>query len=175
MERESTGLPRRRSGASGVSTRSDCRFRRGDAMECPDTRGKRSLLSNIIVFLFLISLPSFLVAGETSTYDTVLAGKRCAPEGTQEVRCTYRVGNDLHFTVDGIGGLWTDITFIKSSYEGDFYATFGLGLGCVVVKRGKSNWENPGCGGPGSAFDYAFISSKTGEVFRDWQDCMKRN
>lgn len=140
-----------------------------------DIHGKKPLLANAIFFLFLICLPSSLVAGDTSTYDTVLSGKTCGPSGTQEIRCTYRVGKDLHFTVDGIGGLWTEITFIKSSYEGDFYATYGLGHGCVVVKRGKSNWENPGCGGPGSAFDYAFVSSKTGEVYRDWQDCMQGN
>jgi hypothetical protein len=144
-------------------------------MDYPDIHQKKSLLVYVIFLLFLIPLPPSLFAGETSTYDTVLAGKACGPSGTQEVRCTYRVGNDLHFTVDGIGGLWTDITFIKSSYEGDFYATYGLGHGCVVVKRGKSNWENPGCGGPGSAFDYAFVSSKTGDVYRDWQDCMKGN
>ena len=143
-------------------------------MDCPDIHGKKFLFIYVI-FLLLLSLPSSSIAGETSTYDTVLAGKICSPEGTQEVRCIYRVGKDLHFSIDGIGGQWTGITFIRSDYEGDFYATYGLGHGCVVVKRGKSNWENPGCGGPGSAFDYAFVSSKTGEVYRDWQDCMQGN
>lgn len=123
--------------------------------------------------LAVLCLPSIVVAGTTSTYDIVVSGKSCKDSGTRTVTCDYRVGKDLHFTVDGIGGPWTGITFIKSDYEGDFYATYGTGYGCIIVKPGKTNWKNPGCGGPGSAFDYAFISLKSGNVYRDWEPCMK--
>jgi len=137
--------------------------------------GKMSFQTVAVSFLLILSLPSIPMAGETSTYDIVLSGKTCKPSGTRTITCDYRVGKDLHFTVDGIGGSWTGITFIKSDYDGDFYATYGLGHGCVVVKPGQTNWKNPGCGGPGSAFDYAFVSSKTGKVYRDWEACMKEN
>jgi len=122
--------------------------------------------------LFTVCTPSILAAAETSTYDIVLSGKTCRASGTRTVTCDYRVGKDLHFIIEGIGGPWTGITFIKSDYDGDFYATYGTEHGCVVVKPGRTNWKNPGCGGPGSAFDYAFVSPKTGKVYRDWEPCM---
>jgi len=130
-------------------------------------------LKSILLFLFLVISPVFSIAGELSTYDIVLSGKACKEYPNQEISCDFKVGNDLHFILEGIGSEWTGITFMKSDYEGDFYATYGLGHGCVVVKRGKKNWKNAGCGGPGSAFDYAFISSKNGKVYRDWEACQE--
>jgi hypothetical protein len=130
-------------------------------------------LKSTLLFLFLVISPVFSIAGELSTYDIVLSGKACKEYPNQEISCDFKVGNDLHFILEGIGSEWTGITFMKSDYEGDFYATYGLGHGCVVVKRGKKNWKNAGCGGPGSAFDYAFISSKNGKVYRDWEACQE--
>jgi hypothetical protein len=121
--------------------------------------------------LFIGISPISSLGKELSTYDIVLSGKACKEYPNQEISCDFKVGNDLHFILEGIGGEWTGITFMKSDNEGDFYATYGLGHGCVVVKRGKKNWKNAGCGGPGSAFDYAFISSRNGKVYQDWESC----
>ena len=135
--------------------------------------GKISLLLSAAGILFFVAFPLFGIAGETSTYDVVLAGKRCEGVRPREITCEYRVGNDLHFTIDGIGGAWTGIAFIKSDYDGDFYAGYGLGHGCVIVRRGKGSWKDQYCGGPGSPVDVAFVSTKTGDVYRNWSACME--
>jgi hypothetical protein len=109
--------------------------------------------------------------GELSTYDIVSSCKVCKETPSQEISCEYKVGKDLHFSIDGIGGEWTGIAFMKSDYDGDFYAAFGIRHGCVIVKRGKTNWKNDADHGPGSPFDYAFVSPKNGKVYRDWIDC----
>lgn len=109
--------------------------------------------------------------GESSTYDIVSSCKKCKETPSREISCEYKVGKDLHLSVDGIGGEWTGIAFMKSDYDGDFYAAFGIRHGCVIVKRGKKNWKNVADHGPGSPFDYAFISPKNGKVYRDWTDC----
>ena len=128
--------------------------------------------SALLAFLIGI-LPVLSIALELSTYDAVLIGKTCMETRSQEISCEYKVGNDLHFTIDGIGGESTGITFVKSNLEGDFYPTFGLQHGCVIVKRGKKNWKKDVDHGPGSPFDYAFISPKNGKVYRDWGECME--
>ena len=126
---------------------------------------KNLRLKSALLTLFIGVSPVFSIAGEWSTYDIVSSGKVCKQTPSQEFSCEYKVGNDLHFTIDGVGGEWTGITFLKSDIDGDFYAKFGLRHGCVIVRRGKKNWK------PGSPSDYAFISPKNGKVYRDWEAC----
>jgi hypothetical protein len=134
-------------------------------------RWKYLRLKSALIILIIGILPVLSFAIELSTYDVVLFGKTCTEAQSQEISCEYRVGKDLHFTIDGIGGESTGITFMKSNFEGNFYPTFGLRHGCVIVKRGKKNWKPDVDYGPGSPFDYAFISPKNGKVYRDWVDC----
>jgi hypothetical protein len=57
---------------------------------------------------------------------------------------------------------------MKSDIDGDFYATYGVLHGCVIIKRGtKVNFKN----NPGLSFDYSFISPKNGKVYKDWGKC----
>ena len=119
----------------------------------------------------LLYMPSHSWADQSSTYDEVLKGKQCATHpNLQTLSCEYKVGADLHLSIDGIGQEDTGVTFMKSNAEGDFYATYGILHGCFVVKRGpKSHTEAPG--GPGSMSDYAFISPRSGKVYRSWSEC----
>lgn len=125
-----------------------------------------TVLSSVI----LLCMPKISWA-INSTYDEVLKGKQCAAHSnSQTLSCQYRVGADLHLSIDGIGQEDTGVTFVKSNADGDFYATYGVLHGCVVVKRGpKSYTEAPG--GPGSMSDYAFISPRNGKVYRSWPEC----
>jgi hypothetical protein len=134
-------------------------------------RWKYLRLKSALLTLMLGILPVLSFALELSTYDAVLIGKACKETQSQEISCEYKVGNGLHFIIDGIGGEWTGITFMKSDIDGDFYPTFGLQHGCVIVKRGKKNWKKDVDSGPGSPIDYAFVSPKNGKVYRDWVAC----
>ena len=133
--------------------------------------GKQSVLVLAFAFLFVAHSTPRSLAGEKSTYDIVLSGRSCEGTRPREKTCEYRVGKDLHFTIDGIGGAWTEITFFRSDYRGDFFGSYGQGHGCVIVKRGKGSWKDQYCGGPGSPVDFAFVSMKTGNVHRSWEGC----
>jgi hypothetical protein len=122
------------------------------------------------VMLCVISAPT-LSGGKTS-YDLVLAGKRCQT-GTwdQTVSCEYVVGTGLKFTIAGIGQPDTAVTFMKSSFDGDFYATFGILHGCVIVKRGTTGVNSEDAFEPGGLADYAFVSPSNGKVYKRWEEC----
>jgi len=77
-----------------------------------------------IAVLLIISTAAF--STDKSTYELVLSGKSCKESSLQSIDCDYRVGKDLHITIAGIGQPDTGITFVKSSFDGDFYATFGM-------------------------------------------------
>src|SRR5581483_3835984 len=105
-----------------------------------------------------------------SIYDAVLARKTCHARGTEQaLSCEYRVGNDLHFSIDGIGDPDTGITFLHSSFEGDYFASVGVMHGCVVVKHGKKTLPNP----LDVVADFAFVSPKNGKVYRNWKQCQR--
>jgi hypothetical protein len=58
------------------------------------------------------------------------------------------------------------VTFYKVDWDGDLYATYGVGHGCVIVKRGKQlAAEYP------LEFAVAFVSPRNGKVYRTWPDC----
>jgi hypothetical protein len=121
-------------------------------------------------FSSCLLITSLLCANSASadrrTYEIVVSGTSCTETSTQSIDCQYKVGKDLEFTIAGIGQPDTGVTFMKSSFEGDFYASFGLEHGCVIVKRGQE------LSGPDSAFDVAFVSPKNGKVYRRWEECL---
>ena len=45
-------------------------------------------------------------------------------DNSQQLECTYQVGKDLNVSITGIGQPDTAITYMKSDFEGDFYATY---------------------------------------------------
>jgi len=81
------------------------------------------------------------------------------------LECSFNVGNDLYFVIAGIGMPDTSVTFMKSLFEGDYYATYGLLHGCVIVKKGLKYKELS------AIFDMAFVSPKNGKVYRSWGEC----
>lgn len=109
----------------------------------------------------IASTPTF-----SSTSEAVMSGKHCvsASEGLQAITCEYRVGQALYFTIDGVGEAEAGITFMRSNFDGDFYATVGTLHGCVIVKRGLKYITEP-------SLDYAFVSPKNGKVYRRWEEC----
>jgi hypothetical protein len=137
-----------------------------------NSRQRKNLRVNSVLLTLIVCIsPIFSVAGEWSTFEIVSSGKACRQTPSREFSCEYRVGNDLRFSIDGVGGEWTGITFLKSDFDGDFYAKFGLQHGCVIVRRGKKSWKKDAAEGPGSPSDYAFVSPKNGKVYREWGAC----
>ena len=89
-----------------------------------------------------------------------------------QLDCVYRVGRDLEFVIAGVGGSDAGITVTKTSgYSGDYYATFGVMHGCVIVKPGSATIRAEMTSGVHS--DMAFVSPKTGKVYTSWPECKK--
>lgn len=125
-------------------------------------------MNNRVRLLSSVVIPSFMLfansaGAENATYDAVLAGRECKDE-SQQITCEYRVGRSLYFAVVGIGSPDTAITVFKSDWDGDYYATYGLLHGCVIVK--------PGAKAPTSSLlMFAFVSPKNGKVYPSWGAC----
>jgi hypothetical protein len=81
------------------------------------------------------------------------------------------VWTGLKFTIAGIGQPDTAVTFMKSSFAGDFYATFGVLHGCVIAKRGTKGVESEDAFESGGFADYAFVSPRNGKVYKSWKQC----
>ncbi|MDO8595313.1 MAG: hypothetical protein Q7R45_01695, partial [Sulfuricaulis sp.] len=103
-------------------------------------------------------------------YEDTMAGKVCKEDSSlQTLHCEYKVGKSLVFSIDGIGTPNTGVAFVKSDYDGDYYATFGVGHGCVVIKHGKASPQAKAS--PMFLLDFAFVSPQTGKVYKDWGSC----
>lgn len=108
-------------------------------------------------------------AEKPTTYSMVIAGKECKEDVvSQLISCKYKVGESLRFSIDGVGLPDTGITFSKSDIDGDFFATYGIGHGCVVVKSG---WEKNGEIRDRLFSGMAFIQPKTGKVYKTFEEC----
>jgi hypothetical protein len=110
-----------------------------------------------------------------STFDAVVAGTICTQSklpysNSAQLDCVYAVGSGLNFEIDGVGE--TDAAILINHAEGlksDFYFKFGLLHGCVIITRGfgkqrASTGQMPG-------LDMAFVSPRSGRVYRTWQEC----
>ena len=118
-----------------------------------------------LVFTLVLVLSSQLVgAQQTTTYDTVVRSMACKQNLTGDLECDYHVGRSLHFGIAGVGRQDASIYFYASSFEGDFFAVFGVSHGCVVVRPGRSAT-------PERITDLAFVSPRNGQVYRNWQEC----
>ena len=126
----------------------------------------------IAILALALGVVQSAFAVEKSTYTLVLAGKKCKTLN-QTISCEYSVGTGLKFSIDGIGQPDTGITYMKSSFEGDFYSTYGLLHGCIIVKRGPKGIKSSALNGPGSPTDYAFISPINGKIYSSWEECQK--
>jgi hypothetical protein len=126
----------------------------------------------VLAAAVLCATPGPILSGEKSSYELVLAGKECKT-GTwdQTLSCEYKVGSGLKFVIAGIGQPDTAVTFMKSSFEGDFYASFGLLHGCVIIQRGDKGVEDDDPMQPGGFADYAFVSPRNGKVYQRWDQC----
>lgn len=110
--------------------------------------------------------PGAHAADKPTTYEMVAAGKECKAGPGQTTSCRYRVGESLDFIINGIGSPDTSIMFLKSDFDGDYYASYSLKYTCIVVKGGldkkRSAKRSP---------LVAYVSPKNGEVFNDRYKC----
>jgi hypothetical protein len=106
------------------------------------------------------------VLAQTS-FEAATSGAKCTQARTGMRTCSYKVGDSLEFTILGVGQFDASVNFERSDAKGDFYARIGLAHRCVIIV--------PGGRAPSAVVDalgqYAFVSPRTGLVYRTWQSC----
>lgn len=120
---------------------------------------------NRLIIATLLMISTNAVA-DVSTYDVTLKAKQCKEGLNQQLDCDYKIGDDFHLSIAGVGQSDAGVTFMKSNFNGKYYGTFGILHGCVIVKTGMKNTTN-------NPLDFAFVSPKNGKVYKDWEGCGK--
>ena len=126
----------------------------------------------LVTLAFLSLLQAAVTADAVSaqsTFETTTKGAMCEQNATGARLCTYRVGKDLEFSIAGVGEPDAGISFIRSDFAGDFYARMGMQHRCVIVSPGK---RAPKTATLGEGY-FAFVSPRTGLVYRTWPECEK--
>jgi hypothetical protein len=113
----------------------------------------------IFAAVFLSFIFASCALASDSTYDAVVAGKKCQEAKNQSISYSYTVGKSLFIEIAGIGSSDTGIAFLKSDYDGDFYGKYGVQHGCIIINSTKD------------LFSFAFVSPKNGKIYRTWQEC----
>ena len=106
-----------------------------------------------------------LVPSKPSEFEPTLVhlleqARRCA--GSQ---CRFLLGTDFQISLTGVGQSNAGIVYERSNFEGNYYASFGLAHGCVIVQTGLAQRSAP------RPHEFAFIQPRTGKVFKTWQEC----
>jgi len=115
----------------------------------------------LVNIAWLVASPAVLAQ---SAFDATARGTECRATSGGSLHCIYRVGKDLEFSITAIGAPDSGVSFLRSNIKGDFYARFGIVHGCIIVTFGDG-------ASPKAAGDYAFVSPRTGRVYRSWQEC----
>ena len=105
--------------------------------------------------------------------NAVVAGMTCKQTNqalaSPRLDCDYRVGNDLHFQILGVGQPDATVKVLRADSKGDYYLSVGGLHTCVVVEEGDKTY------GPRTAParfpQFAFVSPKNGKVYSDWSTC----
>lgn len=106
-----------------------------------------------------------------TTYEVVLAGKSCRAVPLQSIECRYTVGKDLRFTIARIRETDAGLSFIHSDRQGDFYADIGQVPSCIRIARERPSAVSTSTRDTGGTTDVAFVSIRTGTVYRNAEDC----
>ena len=119
---------------------------------------------------FFIVICSWLAVGTCnayagSLYDAVLKGKNCDERANQQRDCDYKIGQDFWLSIAAVGTSAATVHFMKSNFEGPYYASFLTGSGCVMISNGKRGIEN------GEVLNIAYVSPRTGNVYLDVSGC----
>ena len=122
---------------------------------------------NLMRFALMVaSLLAAKGANAQSPFDLTVRGTSCNALSDGSLFCKYQVGKDLEFSITSVGQSDVGISFLRSNINGDYFARYGVMHGCIIIARGMSAPKRTP-----AEDDYAFVSPKTSQVHRSWQEC----
>lgn len=106
------------------------------------------------------------VSAQTA-FEAATTGARCTQNAQGSRMCRYEIGSSLVVSIAAVGESDAGVSFLKSDFNGAFYARMAVQHRCVIVSGGMKAPE------AAKALDgyLAFISPRTGLVYRTWESC----
>lgn len=127
-------------------------------------------------FLTLLGTVGAMHAAQVSGYESPSSSKDYAFNAVREskechaslqsINCTYRLGDHLKFSIDGVGEIDAAVTFEFVSPESPYHARFAIKSSCVLIQRKLLNTPYSE-----AISDMAFVSLRNGKVYRTWPEC----
>jgi hypothetical protein len=110
----------------------------------------------------------------TGAYEMLINAIACRQQPSGRMDCEYSAGNGLRFAVTGVGQEDVVISVTHTDSSAEFYASVAPLHGCVVVKplNGAEFARRAGVPVADSTALSAFVSPRTGKVYRNWQGCL---
>jgi hypothetical protein len=110
----------------------------------------------------------------TAAYDALLEGMACRQQKSGRMDCEFRVGSATRFVVAGVGQEDVTVSFVQADSAGEFVAGIVPLHGCIVVKPSNTGEATRLARIPvaDSVTTFAFVSPKTGKVYRTWASCL---
>jgi hypothetical protein len=112
-----------------------------------------------VIILILIVYPMIAFSEWIPTYNKVLEARKCR-SAKNELYCRYDIGDSFSMEISGVGEPDALIVFYKLDIDGGIYARLSALHDCVVVAQALGN--------------YAYISPKTGKVYKTSDECSSR-
>ena len=128
-------------------------------------RRKSRVAVALAILLMLVAAP---IMAQT-VFEATTRGANCVQNSAGSRICTYHVGQGLEFSIAGVGEFDAGISFLHSDQKSDYWARMGMQHRCVVVVAGE---RAPKESLAGNGY-FAFVSPRTGLVYRSWQECEK--
>lgn len=97
--------------------------------------------------------------------------KSCFTSFVGDVACSYTIGNDLKFTIWGIGAKDSTIVVDNTSGEdGEYQIRFTPADPCIRVKLGRKNLDKYSISNP--FYGLTFVSPMTGKAYDQLTECV---
>ena len=110
----------------------------------------------------------------SAAFEALLDDMACRQQKSGRMDCEFRVGNGVRFVIAGVGQEDVMVSFIQADSGAAYIASMVPLHGCVVVKPLRAGDATRAAGIPASdsVATFAFVSPRTGKVYRNWQTCL---
>ncbi|HEX7939533.1 MAG TPA: hypothetical protein VF483_11150 [Gemmatimonadaceae bacterium] len=112
-------------------------------------------------------------ARPSAAFNALLEGMACKQQPSGRMDCDFHVGG-TRFVIAGVGQEDVAISFVQADTADPYRVSIAPLHGCVVVKPTNSAQatRTAGLSEGDSVATFAFVSPRTGKVYRSWQSCL---
>jgi hypothetical protein len=141
------------------------------SMRTPPTTARKlpnrgAALARPPVFGSLLMLAAQAALGQSAQdqlFARILDGASCKQTAASGLICTYRIGDALSISITDVGGTDTQVSFLRSNANDEFFAA--LYSGCVMVVPGKAHVRT------NDPVTNVYVSPRNGRIYKTVGEC----